>query len=95
MESLKRKIKEKGEQVRALKAQKADKSLVETEVAALMELKNQLTNITGEDSSSKSKTKFTLKTPKVNRVVLLAQRILLRNNYRVFHANNDFIFFYQ
>ena len=65
LESLKRKIKEKGEQVRALKAQKADKNLVDTEVAALVELKNQLTNITGEDSGSKSKSKFTLKTPKV------------------------------
>ncbi|CAI2161939.1 15840_t:CDS:10 [Funneliformis geosporum] len=67
LESLKRKIKEKGETVRALKAQKADKSFVDVEVAALLKLKNQLTCITGEDSSSKSKTKITLKTPKGTR----------------------------
>ncbi|CAG8531077.1 15144_t:CDS:10 [Funneliformis caledonium] len=67
LESLKRKIKEKGDTVRALKAQKADKSFVDVEVAALLKLKNQLTCITGEDGSSKSKTKLTLKTPKGTR----------------------------
>lgn len=63
MELLKQKIKEKGEQVRALKAQKADQSLVDAEVAAIQELKKQLNIITGEDS--KNKNKILLKVPKV------------------------------
>lgn len=63
MESLKQKIKEKGEQVRALKAQKADQSLVDAEVAAIQELKKQLNGITKEDN--KNKNKILLKVPKV------------------------------
>lgn len=63
MELLKQKIKEKGEQVRALKAQKADQSLVDAEVAAIVELKKQLNGITGEDN--KNKNKILLKVPKV------------------------------
>ncbi|RIA97797.1 mitochondrial and cytoplasmic histidine-tRNA ligase Hrs1 [Glomus cerebriforme] len=67
MDSLKQKIKEKGEQVRALKAQKADQNLVDSEIAALQELKKQLASVTGEDNSNKSKSKFTLKVPKGTR----------------------------
>ncbi|RGB26812.1 histidyl-tRNA synthetase [Rhizophagus diaphanus] len=65
MELLKQKIKEKGEQVRSLKAQKADQSLVDAEVAAIVELKKQLNGITGEDNKNKNKT--LLKVPKGTR----------------------------
>jgi histidyl-tRNA synthetase len=63
MESLKQQIKEKGDHVRALKAQKADQSLVDAEVAAIQELKKQLNGITREDN--KNKNKILLKVPKV------------------------------
>jgi hypothetical protein len=62
-DSLKQQIKIKGEQIRELKSQNADQNLIATEVAALQELKKQLTNITGESKSKSNK--FTLKTPKV------------------------------
>ncbi|CAG8557058.1 3388_t:CDS:10 [Ambispora gerdemannii] len=65
---LKLKIKEQGDKVRLLKTQNAEKDIVEAEVATLLEYKKQLENVTGESgSSSKSKNKFVLKTPKGTR----------------------------
>ncbi|RKP11980.1 hypothetical protein BJ684DRAFT_23161 [Piptocephalis cylindrospora] len=56
-----------GGKVRALKEAKAEKTLVEVEVKALLELKSKLAALTGEGGEGKrsgSKGKLTLKTPK-------------------------------
>ncbi|CAG8746480.1 21484_t:CDS:2, partial [Gigaspora rosea] len=67
IQELKSKIKLQGEKVRALKSLKTDQGTVDAEIATLLDLKKQLASITGEDGSAKSKSKFTLKTPKGTR----------------------------
>lgn len=68
IEQLQQQIKQQGDVVRQLKADKAEKLSVDEQVAVLLELKNKLSLATGgEDTSSKKKqpSGFTLKPPKV------------------------------
>ncbi|ORE09350.1 histidyl-tRNA synthetase [Rhizopus microsporus var. microsporus] len=59
-------IESQGQKVRQLKAEKAEKSVIDAEVAALLDLKKQLAVLEGTDGKSgkATKTSFTLKTPK-------------------------------
>ncbi|CAJ0903378.1 4818_t:CDS:10 [Entrophospora sp. SA101] len=66
-ETLKFKIKEQGEKIRLLKTQDVDKTLIDTELEVLSDLKNQLSSLAGESSKNKNKHAFTLKTPKGTR----------------------------
>lgn len=60
-------IESQGQKIRQLKAEKAEKSVIDAEVAALLDLKKQLAVLEGTDGKSgkAAKTSFTLKTPKV------------------------------
>jgi histidyl-tRNA synthetase len=66
VESIQQQITEQGNKVRQLKTEKADKAIIDAEVALLVGLKKKLAELTGEDPSGKKKSKqFVLKTPKV------------------------------
>ncbi|CAG8467717.1 4455_t:CDS:10 [Acaulospora colombiana] len=65
-ESLKIKIKQQGEIIRTLKAKNAEQSVVDAEIAILLDLQKQQASLVGEESNTKGKNKFTLKTPKAD-----------------------------
>jgi hypothetical protein len=58
-------IEAQGKKVRELKAQKAEKEVVDAQVATLLDLKKQLAVLEGTDKKPKGKTSFLLKTAKV------------------------------
>ncbi|CAG8571671.1 12886_t:CDS:10 [Acaulospora morrowiae] len=66
-ESLKAKIKQQGEKIKMLKAQNAEKSMIDAELAILLDLQKQQASLTGDEGNTKGKNKFTLKTPKGTR----------------------------
>ncbi|RIB03316.1 hypothetical protein C2G38_2288412 [Gigaspora rosea] len=61
------KLSSKAKRFGLLKSPKTDQGTVDAEFATLLDLKKKLASITGEDGSAKSKSKFTLKTPKGTR----------------------------
>lgn len=80
-EQLNQQIKDQGDVVRRLKAEKADKSTIQPELDNLFQLKLQLAEMKGDDAGRKGKAKkaFTLKTPKVHIKRAMLQELSVEN----------------